>query len=201
MVYKREQRLKKHTLALAVFLAGIFACSCHNSHSSLSTMPVYYTDNAPVELVNIGLNKVKIDAPQHIDGTYGEKTYSVDAWMRMNDTLLNVVLFSSFGNTIAELKFTSDSLKFESSVMDSKKGKAEYIVSDIQLCYFGMEVLEPHYKAYGYTLTQETEGDSTKRTLSKGGKEILTVTQSGNTIVLMNTLRNYSYTITTGSAQ
>lgn len=201
MAYKREQRLKKHALALVALLTGIFVCACHNSHGSLSTMPVYYTDDSPVELLNITKNKVSIDAPQHIEGTYGGKTYSVDAWMRMNDTLLDIVLFSGFGNTIAELKFTSDSLKFESSVMDTKKGKAEYIVSDIQLCYFSMDILEPHYKANGYTLTQDIDGDTTKRTLSKDGKEILTVTQSGSTILLKNSFRNYSYTITTGSAQ
>lgn len=188
---------KKKTFA---FLIGIFVCSCSHSHISHLTLPVYYTDNFPVELINIKKNNISIDAPQHIEGTYNNKTYSVDAWIQMNDTLLNIVIFSSFGNTIAELKYTTDSLKFESSIMNTQKGKAEYIVSDIQLCFFSMDILEPHYKASGYILTQDSKNNSTKRTLSKDGKEILTITQSGNTTILKNTLRNYSYTITTGSA-
>lgn len=193
--------MKKHIATLLIFLTGIVVCSCHNSHTTLSTTPVYYVDDTPIQLLDISQNKVTIDSPQHIEGSYDGKNYSVDAWMRMNDSVLNIVLFSSFGNTIAELKFTGDSLKFESSVMNTKKGKAEYIVSDIQLCYFDMSILEPHYKAGGFTLTQDIEGSTTKRTLAKDGKVILTITKEGNTIQLKNLLRNYSYTITTGGEQ
>lgn len=191
----------KTAITCATVLIGMMLSSCHNAHGTLSSMPVFYTDDASVELINIKKNKVSIDAPQHIEGAYGEKTFSMDAWMRMNDSLLNIVLFSGFGNTVAELKFTSDSLKFESSVMNAEKTKAEYIVADIELCYFDMAVLKPHYEASQFSLTETINENESKRTLSKGGKEILTITNNGSTIQLKNILRNYSYTITTGSAQ
>lgn len=185
-------------LILPVFC--VFMIACHNSNVSVSTSPVYYTDDSAIQLPPLSSNKVTIDAPQHIEGTYGEKTFSMDGWMRMNDTLLNVILFSSFGNTLAEIKFTRDSISFESSMMDSKKFKAEYIIADIQLCFFEMSVLKPHFDSYGFTLTESREGNVTVRQLSKDGTKILTVEKNGDTTKLVNTLRNYTYTITIGQA-
>lgn len=185
-------------LILPVFC--VFMIACHNSNVSVSTSPVYYTDDSAIQLPPLSSNKVTIDAPQHIEGTYGEKSFSMDGWMRMNDTLLNVILFSSFGNTLAEIKFTRDSISFESSMMDSKKFKAEYIIADIQLCFFEMSVLKPHFDSYGFTLTESREGNVTVRQLSKDGTKILTVEKNGDTTKLVNTLRNYTYTITIGQA-
>ena len=85
--------------------------------------------------------------------------------------------------------------------MDMGKIKAEYIIADIQLCYFDMAVLKPHFESYGFTLTETTEGDTTVRKLSKGSTDILTIRKNGNTIELANSLRNYSYTVTGGQAQ
>lgn len=201
MFYLHGKALARIIIAFATVLVGMTLCGCHNAHGSLSAMPVFYTDDASVELISINKNKISIDAPQHIEGAYGEKTFSMDAWMRMNDSILNIVLFSGFGNTVAELKYTSDSLKFESTVMNAEKTKAEYIVADIQLCYFDMAVLKPHYEAQHFLLTEATNGNESIRTLAKDGKDILTITNNGSTIQLKNTLRNYSYTITTGSAQ
>ena len=118
--------------------------------------------------------------------------------MRVNDSLLSLVLFSSFGNTLAEVTYTRDSIRFNSTVMDMGKIKAEYIVADIQLCYYDMAVLKPHFESYGFTLTETTDEGTIIRKLSKGNTDILTIRKTGNTIELNNSLRHYSYTVTGG---
>lgn len=182
-----------HIVALSLFL-----CCCHNNQNRLSTEPVYYTDDTFVHLLDISGNRISMDAPQHIDGRYGEKEFSMDAWMRVNDSLLSLVLFSSFGNTLAEVTYTRDSIQFNSTVMDMGKIKAEYIVADIQLCYYDMAVLKPHFESYGFTLTETTDEGTIIRKLSKGNTDILTIRKTGNTIELNNSLRHYSYTVTGG---
>lgn len=186
------------TLGISLALFCVFFCSCHNSNKTLSTSPVYYTDNDAVQLVGMASNHVAIDAPQHIEGTHDKKTFSMDGWFRMNDSLMNIILFSGFGNTLAEIKYTSDTIVFESSMMDAKKFKAEYIVADIQLCFFEMSVLKPHMEAYGFSLTETKDGDLTVRELKKDGKLIISIQKIGQETKLTNSLRNYSYTITTG---
>lgn len=184
-----------------VIAFSLILCCCHSGKNGLSATPVYYTDDAFVHLLDVSGSGISIDAPQHIDGRYGDKDFSMDAWMRLNDSLLNVVLFSSFGNTLAEVTCSRDSVRFNSSMMDMGKIKAEYIIADIQLCYYDMAVLKPHFESYGFTLIETTEGDATLRKLSKGNKDILTIRKVGNTIELKNSLRNYSYTVTGGQAQ
>ena len=184
-----------------IAMTGMLLCCCHSNQNKLSVEPVYYTDDSFVHLLDISGSGFSMDAPQHIDGRYGEKEFSMDAWMRMNDSLLSVVLFSSFGNTLAEITCSRDSIRFNSTLMDMGKIKAEYIIADIQLCYFDMAVLKPHFESYGFTLTETTEGDTTVRKLSKGSTDILTIRKNGNTIELANSLRNYSYTVTGGQAQ
>lgn len=181
-----------------VIAFSLILCCCHSGQNVLSTTPVYYTDDAFVYLLDISGSGIVMDAPQHIDGRYGDKEFSMDAWMRLNDSLLNVVLFSSFGNTLAEITCSHDSVHFNSTVMDLNDIKAEYIVADIQLCLYDMATLQPHFESYGFTLTETTEGDATIRKLSRGNTDIVTIRKVGNTIELKNTLRHYSYTVTGG---
>lgn len=186
------------TLIVAITL---LLCCCHNNQNKLSANPVYYTDDGFVHLLDMQGNTASMDAPQHIDGRYGEKDFSMDAWMRLNDSLLSVVLFSSFGNTLAEITCTRDSIRFNSTLMDMRGIKPEYIVADIQLCYYDMAVLKPHLESYGFTLTETTDGDTTVRKLSRGANDIITIRKTGSTVELTNSLRHYSYTVTGGQAQ
>lgn len=179
----------------------LFILSCHSGKVTPGTSPVYYTDDSYVELLPTQSFKQFIDVPQHIDGHYGEKDFSMDGWARMNDSIINIHLFSAFGTTVGELRYTNDSIVFKSSFIDSEKMKAEYVVADIQLSFYDFETLREHYNRYGFTLTQNFESGRTVRTLSRNGTTIASIEKSGQVTTFKNMLRNYSYIITTGAAQ
>ncbi|MCF0222455.1 MAG: DUF3261 domain-containing protein [Fibrobacter sp.] len=148
--------------------------------------------------------KESVDMPQHLQGTFikedgSEANFDVDTWVRANDSILSVFLFGGFGTTLAELTYTGDSVSFESSVMDVHKMKAEYVLADLQVCFYPYEALKANFGQSGFTFVEELQGGDFLRTLSENGKPILKVEKTGNQIILVNELRHYKYHITLGA--
>ena len=211
-------------LALAVLLALV---GCSRSNVKPGTAPVYYSDNRSVALLPTSAMTEKLDMPQHLRGEFTQqdgslKSFEGDSWVRANDTILSIMLFSGFGTTIAEITYGKDSVHFESSVMDVEKMKAEYVLADFQVCFYPYKALKDNFEAAGFVFeesrggsnggidggTIDGTGASEKgptldyvRTLKDGNTLVLTAERKGKEITLVNSLRHYSYHITLGEEQ
>ena len=193
-------------------LLGLLACvlllvGCSRSNVKPGTAPVYYSDNRSVVLLPTAAMTEKLDMPQHLRGEFTQqdgslKSFEGDSWVRANDTILSIMLFSGFGTTIAEITYGKDSLHFESSVMDVEKMKAEYVLADFQVCFYPYKALKDNFEAAGFVF-EETRGIALDfvRTLKDGNTLVLTAQRKGKEITLVNSLRHYSYHITLGEEQ
>jgi hypothetical protein len=192
-------------LAFAVLLALV---GCSRSNVKPGTAPVYYSDNRSVALLPTSAMTEKLDMPQHLRGEFTQqdgslKSFEGDSWVRANDTILSIMLFSGFGTTIAEITYGKDSVHFESSVMDVEKMKAEYVLADFQVCFYPYKALKDNFEEAGFVFEESRGGANLDyvRTLKDGNTLVLTAERKGKEITLVNSLRHYSYHITLGEEQ
>ena len=195
----------RHVLGLLACVLLLVACS--RSNVKPGTAPVYYSDTRSVALLPTTAMTEKLDMPQHLRGEFTQqdgslKSFEGDSWVRANDSVLSIMLFSGFGTTIAEITYGKDSLHFESSVMDVEKMKAEYVLADFQVCFYPYKALKDNFEAAGFVF-EETRGIALDfvRTLKDGNTLVLTAERKGKEITLVNSLRHYSYHITLGEDQ
>ena len=178
--------------------------ACHNTHQVPGTSPVFYSDGRAVSLLPTSAMTLRIDMPQRIEGNFvkpdgSNDSFEADSWVRANDSVLSITLFTGFGTTLGEITYARDSVKAESSVMDVAKLKTEYLVADFQICFYPFDALRKNFEQAGFTFSETRSGDADfVRTLSDNGKTILTARKSGREIHLENVLRRYSYHITLG---
>ena len=190
-------------LALAILLALV---GCSRSNVKPGTAPVYYSDNRSVALLPTAAMTEHIDMPQHIAGSFTKPdgstdSFEADSWVRANDSILSITMFTGFGTTLGEITYERDSVKAESSVLDVTKMKAEYLVADFQVCFYPFAALKENFEKAGFTFVEShgeaSDGDYV-RTLKEGDRVILVAKKTAREISLVNELRKYSYRITLG---
>ena len=197
-------------LALAVLLALV---GCGSSNVKPGTAPVYYSDNRSVELLPTAAMTDPIDMPQHIAGNFTKPdgstdSFEADSWVRANDSILSITMFTGFGTTLGEITYERDSVKAESSVLDVTKMKAEYLVADFQVCFYPFAALKENFEKAGFIFVESRDGVASDgevsaagdyvRTLKEGDRVILVATKKAHEVSLVNELRKYSYRITLG---
>ncbi len=196
-------------LVLAFLLALV---GCGSSNVKPGTAPVYYSDSRSVELLPTAAMTEPIDMPQHIAGNFTKPdgstdSFEADSWVRANDSILSIVMFTGFGTTLGEITYERDSVKAESSVLDVTKMKAEYLVADFQVCFYPFAALKENFEKAGFTFVEardaSADGDVSAagdyvRTLKEGDRVILVATKKAREVSLVNELRKYSYRITLG---
>ena len=175
-------------------------------HQVPGTSPVFYSDGHAVSLLPTSSMTEGIDMPQRIEGRFvkpdgSTDSFEADSWVRANDSVLSITLFTGFGTTLGEITYARDSVKAESSVMDVAKIKTEYLIADFQICFYPFDALRKNFEQAGYAFTETRSGAGNTdyvRTLADNGKTLLTARKSGTEIHLENVLRGYSYHITLG---
>ena len=196
-------------LVLAFLLALV---GCGSSNVKPGTAPVYYSDSRSVELLPTAAMTEPIDMPQHIAGNFTKPdgstdSFEADSWVRANDSILSITMFTGFGTTLGEITYERDSVKAESSVLDVTKMKAEYLVADFQVCFYPFAALKENFEKAGFTFVEardaSADGDVSAagdyvRTLKEGDRVILVATKKAREVSLVNELRKYSYRITLG---
>lgn len=197
-------------LVLAFLLALV---GCGSSNVKPGTAPVYYSDTRSVELLPTAAMTEPIDMPQHIAGNFTKPdgstdSFEADSWVRANDSILSITMFTGFGTTLGEITYERDSVKAESSVLDVTKMKAEYLVADFQVCFYPFAALKENFEKAGFIFVESRDGVASDgevsaagdyvRTLKEGDRVILVATKKAREISLVNELRKYSYRITLG---
>lgn len=189
-------------LLVTVCLCSLYLAACHKAVvKPNSTAPVYYSDNRSINLLPTSVMTNPIDMAQRLEGYFAKpdgdtSSFSGDTWVRANDSILSINLFSSFGTTIAELTYDKDSVSLSSSFIDGEKMKAEYVLADFQVCFYPFEALKKNFEQSGFEFLEVSEGGNFERTLLENGSVILRVKKSGSEIDLVNDLRKYRYHIT-----
>ena len=203
----RSELVEGLRLFLGAFLL-LFLVACHNTHQVPGTTPVYYSNDRAVSLLSTSAMTESIDMPQHIAGKFRKPDgttdlFEADSWVRANDSILSIVLFSGFGTTIGEISYYRDSVKAESSLIDVEKLKAEYMLADFQVCFYPFEALRQNFEQAGFDFSETRTGSQNTdfvRTLAEKGVTIAVARKNGNEIEFVNELRGYSYHITLGDA-
>lgn len=211
----------KILVLVCLMLCCVCATSCHHALVKSESTPIYYSDSKFVNLLPTQAMVGSIDEVQHMEGSFSKgmeksqsdtssTTFSSEVWVRANDTILSVVLFGSFGTTLAELTYAHDSIHFSSSVMDVEKMKAEYVLADLQACFYPFEVLQKNFEKAGFLFVEKRPGvsdgttstgdnEAFERLLTENGNVIFRIVRKGNEINFVNELRHYQYHITLGN--
>ena len=208
---------------ICLLLGGICLTSCHHALVKSESTPIYYSDSKFVNLLPTQVMVGSIDEVQHMEGSFSKgassadsqadtssTSFNSDVWVRANDSILSVVLFGSFGTTLAELTYAHDSIHFSSSVMDVEKMKAEYVLADLQACFYPFDVLQKNFEKSGFVFVEKrfeasdgmastSDNADFERLLTENGNVIFRIVRKGKEINFVNELRRYQYHITLGN--
>ena len=152
---------------------------------------VYLTDRARYVLLPHGGIEKPMDSSQFISASYGGKDYYFNAWVRADETGMDMSLFNELGASMADLSYRDGDINFSSQVFP-KNLRPEYIVADFQLCFYDPILLRRALEDCGLTL--EIKGSS--RRILSGKKLIMEIEKTPNAVRLVNHLRGYTYTLT-----
>lgn len=178
------------------FLGLLLISSCASqSASSGNPAHVHYSDSRYVHLLSPGAFQSSVEENQRIAAAYGEKKFSAESWMLLNDSIVRVLVFSPVGGTVVEIVYMEDSLFMESRWMDAQKVKPEYVVADIQFCYYPANALAENFRAAGLEFDESSEDGVTVRTLRENGKVLVKMERRDGVLSIENFLRRYSYRI------
>ena len=157
--------------------------------------PVYLTDKKAVSLLPTSALASPIDAYQHLVADFRGRTFETDCLLLADQHQLFMTILNEFGSTLGSLVYTADELSFETSLFP-KQIPAEYIVFDVQLCYYRLADLQQALSAAGLRLEETVGSDGETRTVYDGRKELVCIEKSSGAITCTNFLRGYRYTLT-----
>jgi hypothetical protein len=131
---------------------------------------------------------------QQIEGSYGEHSYILNAYVKADSESLLIIAFNSLGTQVFELVHHGGFVRF-STVLPSGNLKPEYILADFQLCYFPATLLRETLKAAGLSFEEREEGDELIRTVSSENRIIIEIRRAAGEVRYRNFLRGYQYVV------
>jgi len=177
--------------AKTAIILVLFCCSCASKNPVSENRPfIYLTDNVKFFLLPAEDIEKPIDMEQRISASWQDNEYIFNAWVKADETETEMILMNELGVNMGKLSYRNGIL-FLSSPVFPKSIKPEYIVADFQLCFYRADALRQVIEAGG--LIFENSGNS--RRILLGKTVIIEIVKSGNTIVLKNNYRGYTYTL------
>jgi hypothetical protein len=156
---------------------------------------VYLTDRSKYVLLPPGDIERPLDMVQQISAIYSGRDYLLNAWVKADESEITMSVFNSFGAGMGELVYRQGLVAFSSGAFPSSL-KAEYIVADFQLCFYGTKEVAGALKKGGLSL--ETENDGRGREIRRIADEkstIIEIEKTAGAVRYVNKLRGYSYTL------
>lgn len=184
--------MKKNCFSILVFaslLLSFFSCASVKEEVRLNK--VYVTNTTPVSLLAPSSIKTQIEQMQYFEGNFGKNSFSSMLYLQADSNEIQILMLNEMGIEIGSLFYDGKTCTMESSFFP-KNLKAEYIILDLQNAYADEQELKAHYKKYGLDFAQT----GSVRTLSKSGTLIEQITQQGSTVTIENSLRGYTYRLT-----
>jgi len=177
---------KKFTIIL--FLC---CCSCTpKTPTRESPLNVYLTNSSPYKLLPPEKIENSLDMAQRISASWQSKNYFFNAWIKADETGIEMALLNELGARMGELSYRDGQVFFSSPVFPPLL-KPEYIVADFQLCFYSASALRQALEDCG--LSFENTGNS--RRILQGKTVIIEIEKNQNTVSLVNHVRGYAYTL------
>ena len=174
------------------FLFFIIIClsSCASLKEAENRPFAYITDTSKFILLPPGDIEIPMDAHQQISISYGPHNFVFNAWVKADETGLEMSLFNEMGASAGELSYRDGAVTLKSSVIPGFI-PPEFIVADFQLCFYDPVLLRQSLQKAGLDL--ETAGED--RRILKGKNVIIEVEKHEGLVKLVNHHRGYSYTL------
>lgn len=184
-------------ILLCVLIVFFASCSSVQETNDGGLSPVYLTNKAAYTLLPPSALETPLDGTQQISGSYGNRSFIMDAFVMADADGMSLFLFDSFGTEAAALSFTGEAITFESAFFP-KTVKPEYIAADFQLVFYQADAVEQALRSCGLGFVAEKKEDAAifeTRQVTDGGKLIIEIEKGQSEIRYRNFLRNYSYTL------
>ena len=183
--------LRAIILLLSFSCAFIYFSSCASGAKSRNDdLFVYLTDTSRYIILPTGGIEKPIDMAQQISASFGDQNFFFIAWVKADESAIEMTLLNEMGANIGELSYTNESISFSSSVFPGSL-KPEYIIADFQFCFYNTLLLSQALKSCGLVL----EINGTTRRIFKGKDLIYEIIKNNEAVILTNHLRGYSYTL------
>ena len=131
-----------------------------------------------------------MDNYQLVSASYGGWNYQMNAWVRADETGIDMTLLNELGANMGELIWRGGAVSFSSPVFPQSLNP-QYIIADFQLCFYSAASVAHALEESGLSF-EETE--SGRRVLN-GNTVIIEITKSQNMVRFVNHLRGYVYTL------
>ena len=170
-------------------------CSCASKTAARKNVPTalpyaWLTDRSKFILLSPEGIENPLDMPQFVSASYGGRDYFFNAWVKADETGINMILINDLGANMGELSYRDGTVSFSSPVFPQSIGP-EYIVADFQLCFYNTIALRRALADGGLSI----EETGTKRSILDGKKVIMEIEKDRRFVKLVNHLRGYSYTL------
>jgi hypothetical protein len=166
-------------------------CSCASGTAVRDNRPsVYLSGNAKYILLPPEDIENSIDMVQQISASYGGQDFLLNAWVKADETGMEMTLLNELGANMGELSYRNGSVSF-SSPMFPPSLKPEYIVADFQFCFYNELPLRQALEHCGLAFEHTERG----RRILQGKTVIIEIEKSAGLVKLVNHLRGCTYTL------
>ena len=179
--------LNNTKMLVIVFLC---CCSCAANTTGEKRLSVYLTDSSKYILLPPENIENSLDMAQQISASYKGRKFFLNAWVKADETGMEMVLLNELGARMGELSYRNGLVSFSSPVVPSAM-KPEYVIADFQLCFYNAVALRQALNDCGLSF-EDTENS---RRIFKGKTLVIEVEKDRNTVRLVNHLRGYAYTL------
>jgi hypothetical protein len=180
--------LKRKKTAIILLLC---CCSCASKAAvKENNLFVYLTDGSKFFLLPAGDIEIPMDTAQRIYAEYDGKDYFFNAWVKADESGIEMILLNELGVNMGELSYRGGLVSFSSRIFP-KPFKPEYIIADFQLCFYSAPALRRVLEKCGLSL----ENTENSRRILQGKTVIIEIEKDKNAVKLVNHLRGYAYTL------
>jgi hypothetical protein len=164
--------------------------------------PVYLTDRARFTLLPPDAIAESLDCVQQIAGSFGEREFIMEAWVRADAQGIDVSFYNSFGADMGRFSFDGERALIDSPVFPPSF-KAEYLAADFQFCFYRPESLKPAIQQAGLVFESARTNDDAgnwaeTRKIIDRKKTIIAIVLTADRINYTNFLRGYAFTLVWG---
>ncbi|MCM1321297.1 MAG: DUF3261 domain-containing protein [Bacteroides sp.] len=191
----------KHAAAfLGAGILLLFAASCGATGKNIAetypaaekSVSVRLSGKSVYTLLPVRCMEGSIDGVQHISASFGNKSFSADAFVQSDAEKLFIIVFNNFGSTMAEIEYAGNAVSLYSAMLPDFI-KPEYIIADFQFCFYEVSSVSAALCKSGLTLKTAHENETEIRRIYNGKKLIIEIKKSGAFAEYSNYARGYFY--------
>lgn len=184
------------------FAIIFFLSSCAGTRLRGRDVPsVYITDAKKVQLLPPRQMNGSLDELQFFSASFAGQGFCFQSYIQADKKGLSLTILNEMGMEMGDLRYTDSGLSFSSGYFPQSL-KAEYMLMDLQNCYYDLDALKECYASAGLELSSSCSGSTETRLVKDGETVIEEITierleNNAKSIRLKNSLRSYSYEIRT----